>query len=261
MMDPDREAFLAAVSGFGEFDGFFSSIKKAAKKVGGAAKTVTRPVARVAKKAAKTTVGKVLLAPVVAPVALQTKAATWALGKTGVKPLKKLDSAANKAYKSKTVSGLRKTYGVELATGAAIGATILTGGGAAAVTAAALPGGLALVTGKAGKMSLKETVKVGLTGAAAGVGTSVIGQSFLPDEKVRLPSAQPSAQAASVDVVEAASTAPDIVAAAATSEAAPSRGGGLMGPLAGAGAGLLLAGPIGAVAGLAAGLFLGRKKG
>lgn len=267
------------------FDGLFDKAKKAVKKA--AAKTISAPTkavkvvgrnidltnkAGLVGKAASTKVGKILAAPLVAPLAISAKLTTAALGATGIKPLKQLDKAVGKAYRGSVVGQLRRTYGVELATGAAVGATLLTGGAAAPALVSALPGAIALGTGKAASMSLMDTVKVGVSGVVAG--QVAIAGGNVAESIPSLSSGSPAVKgdealaqtmaitgAAEVPVAPGATTVIDAAQSAVASSAAGAPPKKSVLPLAAAaGAGFLVFGPIGAVAGAAAGAFLGRKK-
>lgn len=268
------------------FDGLFDKAKKATKKaVKKVTKKVAKPIAKATSKvvtrvtkpvvriATKTTVGKILTAPIIAPTAIAVKGATYALGKTGIKPLKKLDSAVGKVYRSKEVGGLRRTYGMELAAGAAVGATVLTGGGALSAVAAAVPAGIPLLTGSAASATIKETLSAAATGAIVGVSMAAggnvaesipsISSSSAPAEDNALAQTMAITGATEVPVTPEATTAVDAAQSAVASAASGAPEGKRGSPLpiaAAAGAGFLVFGPIGAVAGAAAGAFLGRKK-
>lgn len=269
------------------FDGLFDKAKKATKKVakkvtkkvtkigGTTVKVVTGVTKPVVRIATKTTVGKIITAPLVAPTAIAVKGATYALGKTGIKPLQKLDKVVGKLYRSKEVGGLRRTYGMELAAGAAVGATVLSGGGALPAIASALPAGIPLLTGKAASATIKQTLAAAATGAIVGVSMASGGNAA-----ESIPSLSPSSPAVKADAAlsqtmaitgaseipaaPGATTVVDAVQSVVASKAAGapvSKVGASPLPIAAAaGAGFLVFGPIGAVAGAAAGAFLGRKK-
>jgi hypothetical protein len=250
------------------FDGF--SFKKIGRAIGSAAKGVAKGVSSAVKpldvtnrnallgKFATTTVGKIALAPIVAPVAWTAKGATAALAATGAKPFKKLDQYVGKGYRSSVTTGLRKTAGVELATVAAVGATFATGGGAIAMTAAALPGAKLLATGQASKASVMSTIATGVTGITAGIGTkSVTGLvkgltgGGSPSEA---PPPIPSPEEA---IAEAAVTDQPV---SSVTPGAGRSAGSVVAPAALAAGGFLVAGPIGAIVGGVAGFFMGRSK-
>lgn len=209
-MDLDRMGYMESDA----FGGF--SLKKFAR---GVKKSFSSP------KAALTTIGKAVVAPIIVPTAMTVKATTYVAGKTGFKPLKKLDSATGRVYRGGFMKSTRDIYATQLAIGAVIGGAIVA---APAIGAAA------------GSISTTGAIE------AAGVAASLVGGGAAASASSE-PTTSPAEAVQSAAMTQAAG-GPSPIADTAKF-------------LAPAGIGFLVGGPVGLAAGLGVALAMKLKKG
>lgn len=220
----------------GQFDGFdgFSF-----KKLGSAIKkSFSSP------KAALQTIGKAVVAPIAVPTAIAIKGTTYALGKTGLKPLKKLDSAVGRVYRGDLTKSTRDIFAAELAVGAVVGAGVVAApyvaSAAGAAKGAAVTAGAAAL--KAGKEAVTEAAREKaseLATTALQAGTQLVGAGVPPEE--------------------VAAMTPDQQVAAAQVLQTPTEDKSSLFPVVGGVLGFLVGGPIGAAAGVGAGLLIKKR--
>lgn len=247
----------AATPHFDAGSGYGSWFSRAVSGVSHAVAAVTKPIAAGARALdvtnkssvlgnfAKTTVGKLVLAPMAIPFAT-AKATAWVGAQTGIKPLKRLDSDLGRVIKRTPVKGLLQTDAVIAATAGAVAVTIATGGTALPAVIAAAPGAALLATNRA---TYGGAVSSFLTGAVSGV-TAAGALNAIPSG---------IKQAAPASLPAVAPVATPAIQTLSDTGAPQARASGLGAPAAGAAGGFLLGGPVGAAFGAAAGYLLSRK--
>ena len=231
---------LVRNSDFGDYDGLWSAVKRLGRNI-----DITNRKGTLGNWA-KTTVGKIVLAPLALPFA-QAKMTTWVMRKAGL-PVKKLDSKLHRVNTQSPIKGLLETNAVIAATAAAVAGSVFTGGGSLAILAAAAPGTSLLARNKA---TYKGALAAGVTGLAAGL--SVTGIESLADSLSSSMKNQKAFQSA-------ITKSPTPVGPTEALPAATKGASGAVGPLAGVGLGFVAGGPIGALVGGILGAVLGRKK-
>jgi hypothetical protein len=251
---------MAALEANDAFDGIGSKLKKGVKKAKGfAKKSVSSP------KAFVKAVGTIAVAPIVAAAAFQSKAVTHVLAKSGAKPMARLNTQVNRAYKSSFVRDARDISAVGAAAGAAVVGGIYAapliasaagsmsaatafevGTTALGVAGAAASGGAA--SAAAADPTLAETMAI-----SAGSESGTSGSNYIPTDA---PFSTDDGEVTTVDELQQ-------VAAASGGAGSPVKSsggiGGLVKTLGPAAVGFAVAGPIGAGVGLAAGFLLGKK--
>jgi ribosomal protein L31E len=266
-MNPYRIPSVYGYDGFAGFDGFFRKVTKVAKSaVKAGVRMHTQPF-RIAKdikqkgwkKGLKAIPSRVFVDPIKDGNRILTDTA-----RVIARPGTKLASAADRFDRSNRQFQKwtqKRPLQTTLMAAAAVGAAIAAPAAIAAVGAGgAAAGGAGAGAAAAGGISTTGVISAVTTGLT--VATTVAKAVAAKKAAEEAEEAAAAEQAAATEAAIMATTGTEVpTATAVDSSGRPlGQGGGAFAPLAGAGAGFLVAGPVGAIVGGIAGVILSKKK-